>query len=229
MNCNEFSSHNSMGMPSGRLGSEALMHLEQCQACRRVWHTEQELARRFQELKDSAPTPPQQMEASVMGAYRANFARPVEIRKAPQVLLRTLAWGGVAVLMILGVLVFSRRNTEPTTADLSWKPPLIAAPPIQPQARATEVAARKPRGPHRAKGNSAVPQQPVMEARDPSTGFQNLMYCDALSCSGPMDVIRIEMPAAAVNQAAWRPHNGFVQADVVVGSDGIARAIRIVR
>jgi HAMP domain-containing protein len=62
-----------------------------------------------------------------------------------------------------------------------------------------------------------------------SAGFQNLMYCDALSCSGAMEVIRMQLPVAAMNRdPALQQRNGIVLADVLIGSDGIARAIRIV-
>jgi hypothetical protein len=55
------------------------------------------------------------------------------------------------------------------------------------------------------------------------------MYCDVLSCAGAFEVIRMELPAASANRdPTAQQGSGIVLADVLVGSDGIARAIRIV-
>jgi hypothetical protein len=56
------------------------------------------------------------------------------------------------------------------------------------------------------------------------------MYCDALSCGGTLQLIRVQLSssAAAFEPAAASPE-GAIYADVLVGSDGIARGIRVVR
>ena len=60
--------------------------------------------------------------------------------------------------------------------------------------------------------------------------FRSLMYCDELSCSGPMEVIRMQLPASDLLFAPGsNSANGTVLADVLVGPDGIARGIRIVQ
>jgi len=45
-----------------------------------------------------------------------------------------------------------------------------------------------------------------------------------------MQVIRLEMPAASVGRA-YRPlaRNGFVNAEVIVGTDGLTRAVRFTK
>ena len=59
-------------------------------------------------------------------------------------------------------------------------------------------------------------------------GYSNLMYCDPVVCSGPMQVVHIKVPAGQVKPNAGESvGNGFVNADVVVGPDGVARAIRV--
>jgi hypothetical protein len=59
-------------------------------------------------------------------------------------------------------------------------------------------------------------------------GYSNLMYCDPVVCSGPMQVVHIKVP---VDQVKPNPGqsvgNGYVNAEVVVGPDGVARAIRV--
>lgn len=60
-------------------------------------------------------------------------------------------------------------------------------------------------------------------------GFRSLMYCDELSCGGAMDVLRIQLPPSAIGLMTAEPSGNVVSADVLVGADGIARGIRIVR
>jgi 2-polyprenyl-6-methoxyphenol hydroxylase-like FAD-dependent oxidoreductase len=61
-------------------------------------------------------------------------------------------------------------------------------------------------------------------------GFRSLMYCDELSCGGAMDVVRIQLQPSDVGLiAAAQQNSNVVSADVLVGADGIARGIRIVR
>jgi hypothetical protein len=56
------------------------------------------------------------------------------------------------------------------------------------------------------------------------------MYCDELSCAGAMDVIRVEVPAEALRvPQRERSGNEPVEADVLVGPDGVARGIRLVQ
>jgi hypothetical protein len=60
-------------------------------------------------------------------------------------------------------------------------------------------------------------------------GFRSLMYCDALSCPGDMDMIRVQLPASAMARQVpgFIQTSGSVTADVLVGPDGIARGIRL--
>jgi len=59
-------------------------------------------------------------------------------------------------------------------------------------------------------------------------GYSNLMYCDPVVCSGPMQVVHIKVPVGEGKPSSGQSlGNGFVGADVVVGPDGVARAIRV--
>ena len=64
----------------------------------------------------------------------------------------------------------------------------------------------------------------------PVAQFDSLLYCDPFSCGDPMQVIRLEMPAASVGRA-YRPlaRNGFVNAELIVGTDGLTRAVRFTK
>ena len=54
---------------------------------------------------------------------------------------------------------------------------------------------------------------------DPDASFTPLMLCDPLSCSSDTQVVRVELPATDATAQ---------MADVVVGYDGVVRAVRIV-
>jgi len=59
-------------------------------------------------------------------------------------------------------------------------------------------------------------------------GYSNLMYCDPMVCSGPMQVVHIKVPVGQVKPNSGQTvGNDFVNAEVVVGPDGVARAIRV--
>lgn len=54
-------------------------------------------------------------------------------------------------------------------------------------------------------------------------GYTALMFCDPLSCAAETQVVRVELPAAPGGQGS-QPQ----MADLVVGYDGVVRAVRIV-
>jgi len=59
-------------------------------------------------------------------------------------------------------------------------------------------------------------------------GYSNLMYCDPVVCSGPMQVVHIKVPVGQVKPNLGQTvGNSFVNAEVVIGPDGVARAIRV--
>jgi hypothetical protein len=55
-------------------------------------------------------------------------------------------------------------------------------------------------------------------------GYTPLMLCDPLSCSEDAQVVRMELPASAADGST-----ATQMADVIVGDDGLVRAIRIVQ
>jgi hypothetical protein len=93
-----------------------------------------------------------------------------------------------------------------------------------PQKSGGEKGRNDPSKQTQAAVSSASMNNPVPE------GFRSLMYCDELSCGGAMDVLRIELQPSDAGLIAAAPQSGsVVSADVLVGADGIARGIRIVR
>jgi len=58
---------------------------------------------------------------------------------------------------------------------------------------------------------------------DADADYVALMFCDPLSCSSDSQVVRMELPANGVEQNSQPP-----VAELVVGYDGVVRAVRIV-
>ena len=58
-------------------------------------------------------------------------------------------------------------------------------------------------------------------------GYNNLMYCDPVVCSGPMQVVNIKVPASQIKPGeGTAAGKSFINVEVLVGPDGVARAIR---
>jgi hypothetical protein len=56
--------------------------------------------------------------------------------------------------------------------------------------------------------------------------FQPLLYGPGLSHSRSYDVVRVRIPLAALAAARGAPLSGSIEADLLVGEDGLASAIR---
>ena len=82
---------------------------------------------------------------------------------------------------------------------------------------------------HLASAGGAAPANGVGQpAGSTWPGYSDLMYCDPVVCSGPMQVVRIKVPVGQMKPGAGKSEsNSFVNAEVVVGPDGVARAIRV--
>jgi hypothetical protein len=81
---------------------------------------------------------------------------------------------------------------------------------------------------HRSRRTGA-PVSPSRAASPQPDGFSSLMYCDPLSCPEAMEIIRVQLPTSGTGPARGPASTyGMVVAEVIVGSDGIARGIRIV-
>ncbi len=153
------------------------------------------------------------------------------------------AYAAVAAALIVGIFLGARMwrdgRTPPTGIQARETSP---AQPVNPRAETavgkTESAGNVPKDialktASAATIKSAVlvakPSQPANEQAAATTidrqGFVALMLCDPLICSGDEQVIRMELPG---NASASGDSSQPVIADVVVGDDGLVRAMRIV-
>ncbi len=156
---------------------------------------------------------PPHVERALLAAFR---------RRA--VLRAAIRWGSVAAAAALLIaLLMPRRNPPVPTEHARLAPapaPAVVSPPAAvPEQRAIKPAAR------RAPARKARTAQPTREEQ-----FLPLLYSDAAES---VQVVRVKLPRAALASfglpVAEEPGQDKIQADVALGEDGIARAVRFVR
>lgn len=236
MTCQELESHfESISMRGAEASADADQneHLANCAKCTRFVETQKQLHTSLALLRESAPAASFSLDAVVLTNYRKQVLDPrssatAKVRKPTF----TLRWGlaVTAALVLCAILVWPRK--QPSGAVTSRVTPHAAIssaqlhysqiPPI-PQSVSRTKGTR-----HAAKRVSASLSSSNLSTRMPD-GFRSLMYCDELSCGGAMDVLRIQLPPSAIGLMTAEPSGNVVSADVLVGADGIARGIRIVR
>jgi hypothetical protein len=136
-----------------------------------------------------------------------------------------------AVLAKQSVAIPASTRTEVASAAVAAEPQTQ----VESPAAASPVLHLASTGaPHAGAAVAGAPLEVGVE-RAPSVGgtwpgYSNLMYCDPVVCSGPMPVVRVRVPVQQAAPAA-DPGGGtgesYVNADVVIGPDGVARAIRV--
>lgn len=238
MNCKQVFSY-LQERPAGDLWSriesaEISSHLAICTECARVVKRHQQVAETLQLVQDPDCKPSTALDAAVIANYRRQMSeskRAIPLVSTPDFRpLAILAWSVAAAALVFAAILFFHPRREITK---------IAVPPseIRTQSRPGQIA-QKP-----ATTEDATAQTRNVAARNkssrrsvssepgdlPQEAFRSLMYCDELSCSDAMEMIRLQLPASFVTRPmpGAQPANGVVTADVLVGPDGIARGIRI--
>jgi len=209
--------------------------------CARVSEEQDPLQASFDLVREGTPAVPPSLDQKVLARYREHIRSLAEpqVRKPTATARRlarwTLAWTAAAAFA-LAIACWEAWFTRAPEAPRAAAPvPAASQPSTRVSASRTQAAESKPRAQTTRARPLAARQdegRPARTARDGvvlPTGFRGLMYCDELSCAGSMDVIRVELPAAAWGiPLKASPGNAAVEADVLVGPDGVARAIRVV-
>ena len=211
-------------------------HLAHCTECARWVEARRELGAGLRLVRESAPESSAALEAAVLANYRRRITGDPPLVRSRTRRFTVVAWttAAAAVLALAGAfLLHPARRLETSNSKIGSAQPPMAQPstsakganrvPWTTAASLPKTRLRFARQPRRA------PQ--LATAKSPaSEDFRSLMYCDALSCGGAMQLIRVQLPssAAAFEPAAAAPY-GAIYADVLVGSDGIARGIRVVQ
>ncbi|HEY4930964.1 MAG TPA: hypothetical protein VII23_05290 [Terriglobales bacterium] len=225
-------------------------HARECSGCGRWMESQRLLGGALQVLRaqtaqrEASPN----VELAVLQAFRAQGFEPVADvaphRAAPAAwqlsrFFEVGAYLAVAAALIVGLFLGERmwrdRQAPPAQAQVQ-KTPAPQAPKLSddklPERLRTETAQKS--------ANSAGNTGPIASAKRPQVadaksvattidrqGFVAMMLCDPLICSGEEQVIRMELPGNASTSADGNGNQPVI-ADVVVGDDGLVRAMRIV-
>jgi len=201
---------------------------------------------------------PVEVQHAVMRAFRQGTvpnAPSIELRSQPFAfrLSRIFGWGALAsaaaalaISVGLGIW-FWQHSGKPASESASQSAAVARQPAVPSQAplsakmeqqaspetlRVSKLS-RTPNGSGRV-SKAVVPTRPIQSASPDSAlaqagaqAYVPLMLCDPLSCSGDEQLLRMELPAGAADGV--RDSSQPLMADVVLGDDGLVRAIRIVQ
>ena len=219
--------------------SEALAeHIAKCGECSRFVKEQEELAKSLLLLRESVPPMHAALDASVLSVYRSYIdERPSRAdvfspsRTRP---LGAFRWAAaIAFAMIVaGAVLLIISGHRSRVDQVSTERPRVMVPAgvanAKDRAAVPDPVLKKPNSTVRSTKYASHAIQVAQPEDWSSSGFQGLMYCDQLSCPEAMDVIRVQLPSAAVGFGPTTPKaSDFVYADVLVGPDGIARGIRV--
>ena len=231
------------------------VHARECAACGKWLESQRLLGSALQALhactalREAGP----EVEQAVLQAFRTQgfgavtAVAPERAAPAAWKLSRFFeigAYAAVAAALIVGVFLGTRMWRDRQPAPARVQATAVTTPqPVDSGATTTadstpteskmpEIAQKStvPVKIRHSERNSERPQQASEQAVATTIdrqGFVALMFCDPLICSGEEQVIRMELPAngsASADGTGSQP----VIADVVVGDDGLVRAMRIV-
>jgi len=239
MTCKEFHSRSDEYIGAFSVNAELLEHFRQCADCQCVFDEQRGLRHHLQVVRDSVPQIPDSLDARVLSKYREHVATTVarSQQHRTRIALMILSWrGGVAALALVFITfaLAVRRSGQPRIENVQTVSiaPKAESAPTHEETPISQVVTNKRRVKNarvqRAKPKVEMIPSGTIEASLPE-GFRSLMYCDALSCPDEMEMIRVQLPPGFAGFAPASNSNAVVFADVLVGTDGIARGIRIVQ
>jgi hypothetical protein len=223
-------------------------HARECVACRHWLESQTLLGNAMHALRASTARREAgpNVEIAVLTAFRnrefAPEARALPGRAAPVVwkLSRAFEFGAyaaVAAALILAVFLGSRLWHDRQAATIQAQSG-ASSHPVR-SAAAPAVAVRTPEisnvdsvGKTLHARTDFVRAKTVRGVTGPAEatdneGFVALMLCDPLICSGDEQVVRMELPGGVGTSAASGSGQPVI-ADIVIGDDGLVRAMRIV-
>lgn len=231
MTCEEIRTHMEQGRKTREFCSDSpfVAHLRSCAECSQFVEERQSLGKNLQLVRESMSAVPEALDAAVLAAYRRFMAEReamsrAQVRKAYFPL--RLRWGAVAALVLIASAIAFYSTGKPTRTMAAPPAPSSKAAAVMPQKAAAHPQIRPVR--RTVSPAPRVPPSTRTVASIPDD-FRSLMYCDPLSCDGVMDMIRVQLPSSLLARPAstFRQTSRPVNADVLIGADGIARGIRI--
>lgn len=212
-------------------------HVEACPDCRRRLANERMLTAGLASMASELGGAP---SAAVRTALLAEFRRQqvvVPIRRSRRQMMKWVGIAAVAAALLLAVFMTWGRRPETVVAPVKIP---VAVVPITPPVIGPAIAVKTGTPTTRVRRRSAAlpkrrptsaPQ--VQDAPEVATDFIEIPYAEPLRPEQRADVFRIQMPRA--NMAAFGlPVTGGrldsrITADVLMGEDGVVRAVRFIR
>jgi len=203
MNCQEF--WNRLSKPPGgesELGAESQAHLLECPLCAVHLARQRELAAGLRHVARnfSGMQAPARVETRLLKAFRAQSGVPARLER--RAWLAPLGWAA-AVIMVLAAGLFLTGARQPVA-------PVVAQAGVAPVEAAAAV-----------NGDEVGPE---------ADGFIPLPNAERIGPNEDFNMVRVEVPRSAM-MAVGIPVSADrasepVEADVLLGSDGLVRAVR---
>ena len=247
MNCHDFEklalalARNSLLDATVR--DRGLIHTEVCNRCAARLAQERALLARMRAVgaEMAGEEPPARVDALLLAAFRAQTAATTSSTVIPAQ-GRAGRWSNWKLAVAAGILILisvmaiiwkstSSRMPQREERAVAPKPVNTPGPQAEPPVGRDQVADERPKNlPKRVRRRAPVKSQDEAEV---VTQFFSLREGEDLTTLDSLQVVRIELPGSALGEVGlpFDPEtvNEPVKADVMLGQDGLARAIRFVR
>lgn len=243
MNCQDFEklalalARNSLLDVTAR--EQGLIHMECCERCAARLAEERALLARLRAVASemAGEEPPARVEKALLAAFRAQTAALAPDRTRPWLNWK-LAAVAAGILILISMMAVFWRSVSPNKSQgeeravapapgASPKSPKLAEPPVGGNRLAVEQSKNEPK---RARRRAAVDRPDETEM---VTQFFPLREGEDITALDSLQLVRVELPASALSEVGLTVDPEMadepVKADVVLGQDGLARAIRFVR
>lgn len=175
---------------------------------------------------------PPEIEQKLREAFRARAATTTAAKSYTPYWLTAVA---AILLIVIGVIALRMRTDERHEVTADFKPAAPTkeqpAPVIEETPKKEEVTVKPPR----RRSVRRTPRSEVANhvTREIATDFMPLGYLNAATLQDGGQIVRVELPRSALVNFGlpvnMERYNEKVKADVLLGVDGMARAIRFVQ
>jgi len=223
---------------------QGLIHTEVCDRCAARLDEERALLARLRSVavEMAGEEPPARVDALLLAAFRAQGAAtasftviPAQGRAGrwPNWKLAAAAAGILILISVMAIIWKSTSSSMPQREERAVAPTPVntPGPQAEPPAGRDRVADERPKNlPKRVHRHASVKSPDEAEV---VTQFFSLREGEDLTTLDSLQVVRVELPGSALGEVGlpFDPETApeSVKADVVLGQDGLARAIRFVR
>ena len=228
---------------------QILDHAGGCQKCAAWLQQQRMLAATMQTLqaRTAACAAGPDVERALLRVFRQGTSQPVQPEMAHRFtpiamrLSRFFEVGAyvavgaaIVVALFLGVRLLERRSINAPVKSHMAQPSVVADKsesqphPQLPTVSRSNVNRSPTRRVPSASMSSPDTTEPSQAIPDADADYVALMFCDPLSCSSDAQVVRMELPSPGIAASGGEQDAQMRIADVIVGYDGVVRAVRIV-